>query len=140
MKLSWLRGLMTLDAAVLGLLGALLIFAPSQIERTFQFKELPPAVSYLLGMWGCVLVTLGFGYLVAARHPLRHVVWVQIGIARGLLESVLGLVCLSRGLVTWPQAGFGIILAGSMAAAYCALYPRGPRLVKSSADMNAKAP
>jgi hypothetical protein len=33
-------------------------------------------------------------------------------------------------LVTWPQAGFGIVIAGVMAAAYLALYPRGPRLIQ----------
>lgn len=131
---------MLFDAVVLCFLGALLVFAPAQIERTFQFQELPPAVNYLLGLWGCVLVTLGFGYLVAARHPSRNVVWVQIGIARGLFECAVGLVWLSRGLVTWPQAGLGVVLAGLMAVAYLVLYPRGPRLVQAPSAAMPKAP
>jgi hypothetical protein len=130
MKLSLLRILLRLDAAVLFLLGALLIFAPSQVERVFQFKELPPAVNYLIGMWGCVLATLGIGYFKAASHPLRHVVWVQVGIVRGALECILGLVYLTRGIVTFQQAGMGIIIAGLMTLAYVALYPRKPRLVQ----------
>jgi|SRR5580765_1512154 len=124
MKLSLLRGLLILDAAVLFLLGALLIFAPAQVERAFQFKDLPPAVAYIIGLWGCVFATLGIGYVVAATDPQRHVAWVQVGIARGTLECVLGLVYLSRGTVTFQQAGFGIVLAGLMALAYVALYPR----------------
>ena len=132
MKISLLRGLMLFDALVLLALGGFLVFAPAQLGRRFQFGELPPAVNYLLGLWGCALVSLGCGYLVAARHPVRQVIWVQIGIARGLFECAVGLIWLARGLVTWPQVGFGVVLAGMLAVAYFALYPRGPRLVKSA--------
>src|SRR5258707_6434765 len=112
MKLSLLRGLLILDAAVLFLLGTLLIFAPAQVERAFHFQDLPPAVGYMIGLWGCVFATLGIGYVIAATDPLRHVAWVQVGIARGALECVLGLVYLARGTVTFQQSGFGIIVAG----------------------------
>lgn len=124
MKLSLLRYLLMIDAAILFLLGACLIFAPRQIEAAFQFRDLPPGVSYLIGLWGCVFATMGIGYVVAATNPLRHVVWVQVGIARGALECVLGLVYLARETVTFQQAGFGIIVAGLMALAYLILYPR----------------
>ena len=72
MKLSLLRYLFLVDAAVLCLLGALLIFAPKQIEVAFGFRDLPTAVSYLIGLWGCVLGTLAIGYVVAAGNPIRH--------------------------------------------------------------------
>jgi hypothetical protein len=130
MKLFLLRILLLLDAAVLFLLGALLIFAPAQVERAFHFQDLPPAVSYLIGLWGCALATLGIGYFRAAAHPLRHVVWIQVGIARGALECVLGVVCLIRGSVTLQQAGLGTAIAGAIVLAYCALYPRKPRMLK----------
>jgi len=128
MKLSLLRYLFLIDAAVLSLLGALLIFAPKQLETAFGFRDLPPAVSYLIGLWGCVLGTLAIGYVVAAANPIRHRVWAQVGIARGALECVLGLVYLARETVTFQQAGFGIIAAAVMTIAYMALYPRKPRL------------
>jgi hypothetical protein len=124
MKLNLLRYLLILDAAILFLLGALLIFAPAQIERAFQFKDLPAAVGYMIGMWGCVIVTMGFGYMVAATDPIQHRVWIQVGIARGILESALGIVYLTRGTVTFQQAGTGVIIAGLMALAYIILYPR----------------
>ena len=124
MKLTLLRYLLMLDAAVLFLVGACLILVPSQIETVFQFRDLPAAVGYLIGLWGCVFVTLACGYVVAATHPIRHVVWVQVGIARGLLECLLGGVYLARGVVTWGQAAFGIIAAALITVAYVALYPR----------------
>ena len=58
MKLSPLRVLLALDAAVLFLLGALLILAPRRVEFAFRFKDLPEGVSYIIGLWGCVLVTM----------------------------------------------------------------------------------
>ncbi len=131
MKLLLLRGLLVLDAAVLFLLGAVLILAPGQVERAFHFKDLPPAVGYMIGMWGCAVATMGFGYLVAATNPLRHRVWIQVGIARGVLECALGLIYLSRGTVTFQQAGLGVIVAAMISIAYIALYPRQPRLDKT---------
>jgi hypothetical protein len=68
---------------------------------------------------------MGIGYTVAALDPIRHIVWVQVGIARGALECLLGLVYLARGLVTFSQAGLGIVLAACISLAYVALYPRG---------------
>jgi hypothetical protein len=131
MRLQLLRGLLLADAAVLFLLGGLLIFAPVQVEHFFHFQDLPSAVAYLIGMWGCVISTMGFGYLVAASHPLRYRVFINIGIIRGTLESALGLFYLARGTVTFQQAGLGILVAVLMALAYVALYPHLPRPVPS---------
>jgi len=130
MKLSPLRVLLALDAAVLFLVGALLILAPRRAEFAFQFKDLPEGVSYIIGLWGCVLVTMAIGYAVAATNPLRHVVWVQVGIARGALECVLGVIYLARGIVTWQQAGVGIAVAAFITIAYLVLYPRKSQVVR----------
>src|SRR5215467_9148882 len=129
MRLVLLRYLLALDAAVLVFLGALLMFAPRTVELTFHFSSLPAAVSYLIGLWGCMFATLGIGYVVASRNPIKHRIWIQVGIARGGLECLLGIAYLGRGVVTFQQAGFGILLAGAMCLAYLALYPRKPRLV-----------
>ena len=129
MKISLLRNLLLLDAAILFLLGAVFVLAPTQIEAAFRFKDLPPGVSYIIGLWGCMLGTMGAGYVVAAMNPIRHVIWIKVGIARGALELLLGFIYLARGVVTFPQAGFGIIVAGLMSLAYIVLYPRRPRVI-----------
>lgn len=139
MKLSLLRYLFLVDAAVLTLLGALLIFAPKQLEVAFGFRDLPAAVSYLIGLWGCVLGTLAIGYVVAAANPVRHRVWAQVGIARGALECAVGLIYLARQTVSFQQAGFGIVIAAVMTVAYIALYPRKPQLVVPAGVADAPA-
>ena|SRR5438093_82592 len=130
MKYSPLRILLAMDAAVLFLLGMLLVLAPKQVEAAFHFKDLPGGVSYIIGLWGCVVITLAIGYAAAALDPIRHVVWVQVGIARGALESALGATYLARGVVTWQQAGFGIVVAVLITAAYVIFYPRKPRAIQ----------
>jgi hypothetical protein len=139
MKITLLRYVLLIDAAVLCLLGALLIFAPRQIEAAFGFGDLPVAVSYLIGLWGCGLATLAIGYVAAAANPIKHRVWIEVGIARGALECLLGLFYLGSGTVTFHQAGFGILLAAILSVAYLALYPRKPRIAQA-AGPSASAP
>ena len=124
MKQALLRYLLLTDAALLFLLGIFLILAPRQVELAFQFKDLPLGVSYILGLWGCVFLTLAFGYVVASTAPARHVAWVQVGIARGVMECLLGIIYLGRGVVTFQQAGFGLVAAALITIAYIILYPR----------------
>ena len=123
-RMRALRMLLVLDATVLFLLGALFIFLPRQVEAAFHFQNLPEGVSYLIGLWGCVFATLAIGYAVAATDPLRHAVWVQVAIARGALEVILGAVYVARDIVTWQQAQFGILTAAFITVAYLVLYPR----------------
>ena len=128
-----LRLCLVLDSAVLFLLGAVCIFAPGQVELAFGFKNLPVGVNYIIGLLGCVFATLAIGYCVAATDPVRHVAWVQVGIARGALEAILGIVYVAMGTVTFQQAGFGIVIAGLMAVAYLALYPCPKRMEEGRA-------
>ena len=119
-----LRMLMTMDATVLAILGLAFVCCPRTITAAFHFKDLPLAVNFLIGLWGCALFTLGVGYFIAAVDPARHRLWVCIGIARGAMEAIFGLCALSRGIVTWQQSGLTILLAAFMAIAYLVLYPR----------------
>jgi hypothetical protein len=119
-----LRLFLVVDATLLFLLGAALLIAPDQARTVFHFELMPAAVTYLLGLLGCVFFTLGIGYAVAATDPVRHVAWIVVGIARAVLEMIFGIVCVLRGITTWQQASFGIIIAAIVAAGYVVLYPR----------------
>src|SRR5687767_4713666 len=104
-----LRALLVLDAAILLLLGLVLVIAPHLAGVAFGFAGLPPGMHFLVSMWGVALATMSIGYVTAAHDPVRHVAWVQMGIARGALECILGVIYLARGLVTFQQAGAGIV-------------------------------
>jgi hypothetical protein len=77
---------------------------------------------------------MAIGYMMAAANPIRHRVWIQVGIARGALECLLGVLYLVRGTVTFQQAGLGIILAALVSIAYLALYPRKPRVASATSS------
>ena len=140
MKQTLLRNLLLLDAVVLFLLGAALVLMPERVERGFNFSNLPAGVSYITGLWGCALLTMSMGYVAAAKNPVRQVVWLQVGIARGGAEFLFGCVCVARGLVSFRQAVPGIVLAGLMSLGYLLLYPRKPRLLgAASAGAQTKA-
>ena len=115
---------MVMDAVVLTGLGVIFIAVPRRVLVAFHFQNLPQGVDYMLGLWGCVFATLGLGYVLAAVAPRRNVLWVQMAIARGVLEIVFGISCALRKVVTWEQASFGIFTAVFIAAAYLVLYPR----------------
>ena len=127
MKLRVTGILLALDAAVLFLLGTLLLVLPQHVLFAFGFVDLPPGVTYIIALWGCVLLTMAIGYWKASADPVRHLVWVQVGIARGALEFAVGVVYLLRDIVSFRQAGLGIILAGLFAAAYLIFYPRAEK-------------
>src|SRR5260221_6112425 len=112
-----LRMLLLLDAAVLFSLGLSFIFTPNVAQKAFSYAGLRSSVDYMIGMWGCVYATMAVGYLAAAMNPIRNVVWIQVGIARGALECLFGIVSIARGSITWSQAGFGILVGGVLALA-----------------------
>jgi hypothetical protein len=122
-RLRMLRVLLAMDATVLLALGALFMALPGKVGLVFGFRDLAPAACYLIGLWGCALISLGIGYAYAVGDPVRNVTWVRAGIVRGALECVFGFVVLAQHMVTWNQAAFGTVIAGAIATGYLILYP-----------------
>jgi hypothetical protein len=131
MKMVLLRLLLLGDAAVLLLLGVMMVVDPVKSAALFGFGSLPATTGYLIAMWGCAMVSMGYGCGLAAARPLRHLGWIQAGIVRGAAETLVGCVCVARGSVSVRQAALGTALAAFMAVAYLLLYPRGPRAVRT---------
>lgn len=129
-----LRALLVADAIALLLLGLVLLFRPQQVSHALGFHDLPASADYLVGILGCLFVTTGLGYIAATRDPLRHLIWIQIGIARGTLEVLLGLVYIKQGAVTWSQAAPGLAAATVIVAGYVIFYPHPPKVELAPAD------
>jgi len=122
-RLRMLRVLLAMDAAVLLAMGALFMALPTKVGLAFGFRDLPGSAGYLIGLWGCALISLGVGYAFAVEDPVRNIAWVRAGIVRGALECMFGFMVLRQHMVTWDQAAFGTIIAGAIAAGYAILYP-----------------
>ena len=124
MKRTLLRMLLMFDAVILFLLGGAFMFVPGRMLILFGFHNTPPGIAYVVGVFGSVYATMGIGYVFAAQSPLRNVAWVQVGIARGVAESLFSLVCVVQGWVSFAQAGFSIVVPALLGVGYALLYPR----------------
>lgn len=122
-----IRIFLTIDATLLLALGLALMFVPESIALAFHFEKLPTEVDYIGGILGCVFFSLGIGYVVATADPVRHVMWIWIGIARAAFEVILSVACVMRNIVTWQQAIFAIVAASVIALGYSIFYPREPK-------------
>ena len=121
-----LRVILIADAVVLAVLGLLLMLASRAMFGAFGLADLPGSVNYIAGMWGALMATMGIGYGLAARSPATSRVWVQVGIARAILETAVSIIYVAQGNVSMSSAGLGLALAIWFALAYIALYPPKP--------------
>lgn len=134
MRFPALRALLLADAVALMLLGLALLFRPQAVANALDFRNLPASADYLIGIMGTLFLTTGLGYLAALRDPLRHLIWIQLGIARGALEVLLGLIYLQLGAVSWRQSGLGLIAAAAIVVGYIIFYPHPPKLKRLEPD------
>jgi len=110
--------------AALGILVGLgYIFAPQQVGAMMGFEQGPAYVPYFLAMLGITYVTIGAFLIVAARDPIRNILWVQLAIVWAILAVAAAVYSMMRGFVTFEQAGVGLIIDSAFFVALMALYP-----------------
>lgn len=131
LRLNLLKVVLIADGTVLAMLGLLLIFASSQMFVVFKLPAMPPAVLYMTGMWGALLVTVGLGYFLAARSPQSSAAWVLVGICRAVIELFVSTYYVLKETVSAQTAWLGVALAAWFALAYLILYPSRARLGKA---------
>jgi hypothetical protein len=121
-----IRGLkvaMIIWAAIAILIGLAYIFIPRQLGEMGGFEKAPVWVEYILALLGVCYIAAGSFIIVAARDPLKHIMWVQFAIAVAILNVVVEASSMSRGLVTFSQEGMPLIINAVFAVALLALYP-----------------
>jgi hypothetical protein len=114
---------MVADGIVLGLFGLGLVLTPQAMYRLFDMALAGPA-SYVAGMWGALLLTVAAGYVLAAPQPAARPVFVQVGLARAVVELGVSLFYLGSQTISFKQAAAGMFLALWFGLAYLVLYPR----------------
>lgn len=105
------------------LLGLGFVFAPEKLLSGFGLEQAPASVPYFLALLGNAYIACGFFFIVAARDPLKHIIWAQLGIAWSLLDAIGTLYFLIRGNVNLSQVGVVPILDIIFVAAFLISYP-----------------
>ena len=118
-----LRVVMIIWAAIAILLGLVYIFMPTQFADMVGFEHGPISTLYLLGMLGVTFIAIGTFLIIAARDPLKNILWVKFAIAWAILAVAIEAYSIGRGFVSFAQVGTGLIIDAIFAVALLALYP-----------------
>jgi hypothetical protein len=103
------------------LLGLLLIFMPAQAAS--GVSDISGYLKYMMAALGACLGVFGAFLIIAARDPLRRILWVKYAIVLCILGALGGLYSVMMGAVTFGQVGMQIIMDAVIAALLLALYP-----------------
>ena len=110
--------------AVIGILFGLgFLLAPNQLVAGFGVSLAPSYVQYFLTLLGNVYTVSGIFVILAARDPLKQILWLQFAIASSLLDMIAALVFIVRGNLTFSQVGITFILNIFLVVAFLFLYP-----------------
>ena len=110
--------------AVIGIVfGLVYIFVPRQLAAMFGHEIGPAGVTELAATVGVSLVAVGIFLIIAARDPLKHILWVKYAIVLAILSLAAQLYSLILGYVNLEAALTPIIIHAIIAAALLAFYP-----------------
>jgi hypothetical protein len=104
-------------------MGLVYIFFPNQLNEMGGYEKGTGLVIYLLALLGVCYIAAGVFVIVAARDPLKHIMWVQFAIAVAILTVVVVASSIARSLVTFGQEGVPLIFNAVFAVLFLALYP-----------------
>ena len=110
--------------AVIGILvGLAFVFVPRQFGTMFGYGEGPAYVASLCGALGVSLISACIFLIIAARDPLKHILWVKYAIVFAILMFAVHVYSLILGYVNFNQAATDIIVHAIFAIALLAFYP-----------------
>jgi len=112
--------------AVIGILfGLAYIFVSRQLGAMFGFEEAPAHVAAIGAALGASWVAACIFLIIAARDPLKHILWVKYAIVFAILSFAAELSSVIRGYMDFSHRGavIGIIVHAIFAVALLAFYP-----------------
>ena len=110
--------------AVIGILfGLAYILIPHQLADMFGYEEGPAHVAAFAVALGISFVAACYFIIIAARDPIKHILWVKYAIVFAILMFTAELYSFIKGYLTLGQAGMGIIMHAVFAVALLIFYP-----------------
>lgn len=122
-----LKTTMTLYGLGNGVFGVLYLVAPDELASMQGAETTSAYLTSTKMALGAGLAVAGAFILIAARDPVRRVLWVKFAIALAVFFSA---VAWYSGLVLFDdfgQASAGVIIHGAFALLLLALYPKQSR-------------
>ncbi len=110
--------------AVIGILfGLTFIFLPSIVAGMFGLDAVPPTTSAIGAVLGASFISACIFLIVAARDPIKNILWVKYVIVFAILSFAAELSNVPRGYEGFDQALEGIVIHGLFAVLFLIFYP-----------------
>jgi len=119
-----LKVTMTIWGAIAIVFGLMYIINPVHVAERAGSGQLADSVRWFMAFSGAIFIASGTWAIVAARDPIRHIIWVKFEITKTLLVVAVTVGSIIQGYVNFSQAGPVLILFAVFAVAFLALYPR----------------
>ena len=118
-----LKVTMIVYAAIGILFGLAYIFIPRQLGAMFGHEAGPAYVAALAAALGVSFVSVCIFLIIAARDPIKHILWVKYVIVFAILSLAAELYSVIMGYITLGSALTPIIIHAVFASALLAFYP-----------------
>ncbi|MFC1931359.1 hypothetical protein ACFLXJ_04095 [Chloroflexota bacterium] len=110
--------------AVIGILfGLAWIFVPRQVGAMLGHEAGTASVFAMAVMLGASWIAACIFLIIAARDPLKHILWVKYVIVFAILSLAAELYSFILGYMEFSQVVIGIVIHAVFAAAFLAFYP-----------------
>lgn len=130
--LRTLKITMAVFGAVLAIEGILDIVLPGPRAAGIGLGDCASRAPLALAILGTTWLVAGLWIMIAARDPLRHLLWVKFALTLplGLLLALAGTAL--RGHVAFRQIAVDIVFNAIFFVLFLVLYPRGARATGAS--------
>jgi hypothetical protein len=118
-----LKVALTIWGSIAILAGLSYIFIPDLIADRAGSGQIADYVRWIMAFSGAIFISSGSWVIVAARDPLRHIIWVKFEITKSLLVPTVTVYSIIRGNVQFRQVGSILILFAVFAVVFLVLYP-----------------
>jgi hypothetical protein len=122
-----LRLVMIIFGAIGIIVGLSDIFIPDQLAKMYGFSAVADWVRWSSALGGASFIAAGVWVIVAARDPIKHILWVKFVITKSLLFAVVTAYSLIQGYVNFSQVGGMFILFVVFAVLFFIFYPWRPK-------------
>ena len=114
----------TIVWAVGGILfGLMYVISPEKTVSSIGFKTDTFAIPYFLAYLGVAYLAFCTFLIIAARDPMKNILWIQLAMAWSFLDVMVALFFYIRGNLSLSQAAWPFITDGIPFVAMVAFYP-----------------
>lgn len=105
------------------LFGLEFILSPEKTLSSAGYETGPITIPYFLAYLGVAYLAACIFLIIAARDPLKNILWIQLAMVWSFLDVLVALYFYLRGNVTLSQAAWAFVTDGIPCVVLLAFYP-----------------